>query len=99
MFVSSAQAHQRPAYQLQNQKIIKKVFGQYGSQAVRVSECESGLTITAHNGQYLGLFQMGSYARGKYGHHYHSAWGQARSAYKYFKDSGYGWGPWSCKPW
>lgn len=79
---------------------IKAVFGRYGAQAVRVAGCETGYTysVWARNGQYLGLFQMGSYARGKYGHSW-SAWGQARAAYRYFVDSGRDWSPWSCKPW
>ena len=86
-------------YRSKNARAIMVVFGKYGSQAVAVAKCESGLTITARNGQYLGLFQMGAYARARYGHHYHSPWGQARAAYRYFIDSGRDWSPWSCKPW
>ena len=85
-------------YRAKNERIIRAVFGKYGSQAVAVARCESGLTIGATNGQYLGLFQMGSYARSRYGHAWH-AWGQARAAYRYFVDSGRDWSPWSCKPW
>jgi hypothetical protein len=85
-------------YQERNSRIICKVFGPYCKQAITVSRCESGLTIGATNGQYLGLFQMGSYARSKYGHAWHP-WGQARSAYRYFVDSGKDWSPWTCKPW
>jgi len=74
-------------------------FRNYCSQALSVSYCETGGTynIWAQNGQYLGLFQMGSFARSRYGHSY-NAWGQARSAYRYFVDSGRDWSPWSCKP-
>ena len=80
--------------------VIKLVFGRYGDQAVRVAGCETGGTFSvwARNGQYLGLFQMGSYARSLYGHSW-NAWGQARAAYQYFVDSGRDWSPWSCKPW
>ncbi|MBA2706562.1 MAG: hypothetical protein H0U59_01990, partial [Gemmatimonadaceae bacterium] len=39
---------------------INYVFGPYASQAHRVVSCESGHSTTAQNGQYLGLFQMGS---------------------------------------
>jgi len=85
------------SYKDRNAAIIRSVFGRYGDQAVRVASCESGLSIWARNGQYLGLFQMGDYARAKYGHSW-NALGQSRSAYRYFRDSGYGWGPWSCKP-
>lgn len=76
---------------------ICAVFGAYCSQALAVARCESGLSVYAQNGQYLGLFQMGEYARGRYGHSY-SALGQAQAAFAYFRDSGYSWGPWECKP-
>ena len=33
-----------------------------------MSRCESGLRTDAQNGQYLGLFQMGSSERRIYGH-------------------------------
>ncbi len=72
-------------------------FGNYCSQAVSVARCESELNVGASNGQYLGLFQMGEYARSRYGHSW-DAWGQARAAYRYFRDSGYSWSPWTCQP-
>ncbi len=80
-------------------KAICYVFGDYCSQALRVSGCETGHTyhIHAQNGQYLGLFQMGSYARSTYGHGY-TALEQSRAAYAYFVNSGRDWSPWSCKP-
>jgi hypothetical protein len=77
---------------------IVRVFGQYAAQALRVAACESGLSTRAQNGQYLGLFQMGEYARSRYGHS-EDALGQARSAYRYFVDSGRDWSPWACRPW
>jgi hypothetical protein len=86
-------------YQERNSQVIRAVFGKYGEQAIRVSRCEAGLTVTAHNGQYLGLFQMGSWERRTYGHHPSSPWVQARAAYRYFVASGRDWSPWSCKPW
>jgi hypothetical protein len=64
-----------------------------GLEALRVAECESGLWPYAHNGQYLGIFQMGSYARGRYGHSW-SPWQQARDASEYYRDAG--WSPWAC---
>lgn len=78
---------------------IRSTFGRYGDQAVAVAGCETGGTysVYASNGQYLGLFQMGDYAREKYGHST-SALGQARAAYHYFSDEGYDWSPWECKP-
>ena len=76
---------------------IRYVFGPYAGQALRVAWCESRMSIWAHNGQYLGLFQMGSMARARYGHAW-NAWAQAISAYRYFVDSGRDWSPWTCRP-
>lgn len=98
LLLAAPAAAQPNGYRERNSFIIRQVFGRYGDQAVAVSKCESGLTTTATNGQYLGLFQMGYYARGRYGHS-SNAWGQARAAYRYFVDSGRDWSPWSCKPW
>jgi hypothetical protein len=64
-----------------------------GWQAVRVAECESHLWPYAHNGQYLGMFQMGSYARSTFGFSW-SPWQQARDAFQYWSVSG--WTPWTC---
>jgi hypothetical protein len=84
---------------------IRHVFGRYADEAIAVAACESGdrdgdlspSVVWARNGQYRGLFQMGSYARSRYGHG-DSVLEQARAAYRYFVDSGRTWGPWSCKP-
>jgi len=76
---------------------IRHVFGRYAEEAIAVAECESGLSRHALNGQYRGLFQMGSYARSRYGHG-ETALEQARSAYRYFVASGRDWSPWSCRP-
>lgn len=78
---------------------ICAVFGAYCSQAIRVADCETGGTFSvyARNGQYLGLFQMGSHERATYGHSW-TAIGQARAAYRYFVASGRDWSPWDCKP-
>ena len=85
------------AEQSSTTRAICTTFRGYCSQALRVARCESGLSVWARNGQYLGLFQMGSYARARYGHAW-NAWGQARAAYRYFIDSGRDWSPWECKP-
>jgi hypothetical protein len=68
-----------------------------GWQAVRVAKCESGWSMTprAQNGQYLGMMQMGSYARSRYGHS-SNPWGQMAAAYRYYRDAG--WSPWACRP-
>lgn len=80
------------------QGAIRYVFGQYSSQALAVAWCESRWSTTASNGQYLGLFQMGDYARSRYGHG-EDALTQARAAWAYFAASGYDWSPWACRPW
>jgi hypothetical protein len=66
-----------------------------GWQAVRVAKCESGWSLTprAQNGTYLGAFQMGGYARARYGHSF-NIWGQAAAAFRYYRAAG--WSPWSC---
>lgn len=77
--------------------VICSVFGSYCGEALAVARCESGLRTTAQNGQYLGLFQMGSSERRLYGHG-PSALEQVRAAHRYFLTSGRDWSPWSCKP-
>ena len=77
---------------------IRRVFGTYWSQALAVARCESGLSPWAQNGQYLGLFQMGSSERALYGHG-PTAYAQALAARRYFVASGRDWSPWQCKPW
>jgi hypothetical protein len=78
---------------------IRAVFGSYADQALAVARCESGHSMTprAHNGQYLGMFQMGDHARSQYGHG-DTPLEQARAAHAYFVASGRDWSPWSCKP-
>jgi hypothetical protein len=83
--------------QSQTVMAIRFVFGSYAEEAIRVASCESGLSVNATNGQYLGLFQMGDYARGRYGHG-STAIEQAKYAYAYFKAAGSDWSPWECKP-
>jgi hypothetical protein len=75
---------------------ICDVFGSYCADAVAVARCESRLNPTAQNGQYLGLFQMGAYARRLFGHGA-SAREQALAARRYFVHSGRDWSPWSCR--
>ncbi len=80
------------------QTVICRVFGDYCRQALAVSRCESGLQTDAENGQFRGLFQMGSSERRIFGHGA-SAVEQAKAAHRYFLASGRDWSPWSCKPW
>ncbi len=72
------------------------VFGRYCHQALAVAWCESGHQTTARNGQYLGLFQMGDWARAFAGHG-DTAYEQAVAAYKLFVKTGRDWSPWSCR--
>jgi hypothetical protein len=80
------------------QAVICRIFGVHCKEAVTVARCESRLQTWARNGQYLGLFQMGTSERSLFGHG-PSAEEQARAAYRYFVFSGRNWSPWSCKPW
>jgi hypothetical protein len=75
---------------------ICSVFGSYCQEAVAVARCESRLSTNAQNGQYLGLFQMGSYERRLFGHG-GTARDQAVAAHRYFVRSGRDWSPWSCR--
>jgi hypothetical protein len=79
-------------------KAICHVFGSHCAEALRVARCESGLRMSARNGQYLGLFQMGTTERHRFGHG-STAFRQAQAAHRYFLVSGRDWSPWSCKPW
>lgn len=75
---------------------ICAVFGDDCQEALAVAWCESRLSTKAQNGQYLGLFQMGSYERRLFGHG-PSAHQQAQAAHRYFIRSGRDWSPWSCR--
>ncbi len=63
--------------------------------AFDVVSCETGgrYNTTARNGQYLGLWQMGSWARARFGHG-SSAMAQTRAAHRYWLESG--WRGWAC---
>jgi len=93
--IREREAHRRAA--ASPKAAICDVFGQYCREAVAVAWCESRLTTTAQNGQYLGLFQMGSSERRLFGHG-PTAMAQAEAAHAYFVGSGRDWSPWSCKP-
>jgi len=98
LWASRADASFRSYVDLQDPRnAICHVFGIYCTEALRVSSCESGHSIYAHNGQYLGMFQMGSGERARYGHG-NTPLAQAIAAYRYFVASGRDWSPWSCRP-
>ncbi len=94
--VKPAEGQELRPYQVRAKRAILDVFGRYGAEAVRVAWCESHLTVTAQNGQYLGIFQMGASERRTFGHG-HGAYAQARAAKRYFITSGRDWSPWSCR--
>ena len=100
-FWAAASAESRPNHiatlQARAKPIICKVFGPHCQEALRVSWCESRHYKWAVNGQYRGLFQMGSWERRTYGDK-PGAWAQARAALRYFRASGRDWSPWTCKP-
>lgn len=75
---------------------IRLVFGPYRHEALGVARCESRFSTTAQNGQYLGVFQMGSSERALYGHGV-DALSQAIAAHRYFVRSGRDWSPWTCR--
>ena len=81
---------------LEPKAAICAVFGDHCREAVAVAWCESHLQTAARNGQYLGLFQMGSYERSLFGHG-STAHAQALAAHRYFVRSGRDWSPWSCR--
>jgi hypothetical protein len=78
---------------------IRLVFGPYAGEALAVANCETGgsYSTSATNGQYVGLFQMGSGERAAYGEG-STPLEQALAAYVYFVATGRDWSPWSCKP-
>jgi hypothetical protein len=96
--VLRAKIHERGARRLDAlppRAAICHVFRANCKAAVAVAWCESRLRPTAQNGQYLGMFQMGSYARQLFGHG-PTAHAQAVAARRYFVRSGREWSPWSC---
>jgi hypothetical protein len=85
---------------------IQLNFGSHWRDAVDVSHCEAGAfqwqvrgrPWTSANGQYKGLFQMGDWARDKFGHG-PGPWAQAKAAAKNFRSNGSRWGgQWGCSP-
>ena len=79
---------------------ICDVFGErHCADALEVSWCESRFNTDARNGQFRGLFQLGSWERRNFARgRYSSAFDQSRAAHRYFIATGRDWGAWSCKP-
>lgn len=80
------------------QQIICRVFGSQCAMALRVAYRESRYSIHAINGQYYGLFQMGSSERSHFATiGYSTAYEQTVAAHNYYLVSG--WSPWSQTAW
>ena len=77
-------------------RVVARRYGFDPDGMLRVARCESNLQRTATNGQYLGLFQLGSFARARYLHgSWTDSYANALAAARYAKEAG-GWGPWTC---
>jgi hypothetical protein len=91
-------------YSLSPVEAILTVFKEDPQGALNVASCESGFDINAKNGQYLGIFQMGSSERSRYASiGYSTAYQQIVAAHNYYSahrpdGSQYEWGPWECSP-
>ena len=96
-----AQARTKQLTSAKIQRVICIVFKSHCYEALKVAYCESRFNIWARNGQYLGLFQMGSHERELFGYG-NNPWVQAKAAHRYFsyeiRHNAYGWAPWQCKP-
>jgi hypothetical protein len=77
-------------------RLVARRYGFDPDGMLRVARCESNLDRRATNGQYLGLFQLGDFARARY---LRGAWtdsyANAVAAARYAREAG-GWGPWTC---
>lgn len=83
-----------------SRRAIRYVWGEHAERAIRVARCESDYyptdgrpDVVARNGQYLGMFQMGEWARAAYGHG-STPLEQAFAAYANFVENG--WSQWQC---
>jgi hypothetical protein len=67
-----------------------------GWQAFRVAKCESGWSITprAHNGRYLGMFQVSDHWRRTVPGWGMNPWAQSAHAYRVWRLVG--WSHWAC---
>jgi hypothetical protein len=85
-----------PAAVVPSVRIVARRYGFDPEGMLRVARCESNLRRTATNGQYLGLFQLGSFARARYlDGSWTDSYANALAAARYAREAG-GWGPWSC---
>lgn len=104
-FAARADAHFRPGKHNAIHAINEAWCGKAnlscveGRYAIKIMICEASwywhrnIPTHAKNGQYLGMFQMGSTERRIYGHG-PDPWSQAKAAWRYWDEAG--WRPWEC---
>ena len=103
IIVEQARAHNLPGSEHNRRHAITHAFCKslkpcpLGKEAIEVAYCESGPSLSprARNGEHLGMFQFGSWARATFGFSF-GPWEQARAARRYWQYSG--WSGWSCRP-
>jgi len=82
--------------------MINEIFGAYGSGAINVARCESGLNPSAYNPSGAsGLFQImpSTWARtSQAGSSPYNAQANAIAAHEIFVRDGYSWREWTCQP-
>jgi hypothetical protein len=96
---ATGQAAQATSNYQQALRAVCYYFGANCATAMRIVKCETGGTYSpwSANGQYLGIFQMGSNERATFGHG-NNVWAQAKAAKAYFdaevKSGHNGFDPW-----
>jgi hypothetical protein len=92
----TAHRRPRPGNVVGSVRLAATRYGLSADGMLRVARCESNLQRAAANGQYLGLFQLGSYARERYLRgDWRDAYANAMAAAQYAHEAG-GWSPWTC---
>lgn len=76
------------------EKVIREVWVEDPEKAISVARCESHFHTWATNGQYRGIFQMGTSERAKYGGSSSDVREQVEAAHRYYLAAG--WRPWAC---
>jgi hypothetical protein len=91
---STAQASKQTQYDVTRNAVCHFFKGSLCDTAMKIVKCETGGTYTpwSANGQYLGIFQMGSSERRQFGHG-NNVWAQAKAAYAYYS-AGHSFDPW-----
>lgn len=91
----TAQADSSRSNYVSAQKAVCFYFGPNCGMAMKIVKCETGGTYApwSANGQYRGIFQMGSSERATYGDG-NNVWAQAKAAFAYFKAGNYSFDPW-----